>query len=317
MMWGIESFSPLKRLWKGGLEGARRPFLVLTDHRNLEYLCEAKCPNPRQARWALFFTRFQFSVTYHPRSKNGKADIMSQQLDSKNSLPHPEPILPSAVVLGPIQWNLVEGIQRAHAEEPPPTACPPLKRYMPTPLRHQVIQWTHESPSNGQPGIHRTMRLVQQRFWWPSAVHDIERYVREYLQPWKQPPLCSTRLPEDIFSARGPQFTSWVWQAFCEKLGINVSLSSGYHMQSNDQAERLNQEIGRFLRAYCSREQHRWSEFLPWAEYAQNSLMHSSTGLTPFQCILGYHPPLFPWSEEPSDVPTVDDWARHSQEVWE
>ncbi|KAK3548954.1 hypothetical protein QTP70_021664 [Hemibagrus guttatus] len=73
-------------------------------------------------------------------------------------------------------------------------------------------------------------------------------------------------LPEDIVSDRGPQFTSRVWGALCARLGIGVSLSSGYHPQSNGQAERLNQEIGCFLRSYCSREQHRWSEFLPWAE---------------------------------------------------
>ncbi|KAK3548129.1 hypothetical protein QTP70_004869 [Hemibagrus guttatus] len=76
-------------------------------------------------------------------------------------------------------------------------------------------------------------------------------------------------LPEDIVSDHGPQFISQVWHAFCRQLGINVSLSLGYHPQSNGQAERLNEEIGRFLWTYCNREQHRWSEFLPWAEYAQ------------------------------------------------
>ncbi|KAK3530867.1 hypothetical protein QTP70_003638 [Hemibagrus guttatus] len=94
-------------------------------------------------------------------------------------------------------------------------------------------------------------------------------------------------LPEDIVSDRGPQFTSRVWGSLCARLGIGVSLSSGYHPQSNGQAERLNQEIGRFLRTYCSREQQRWR----------------------------YQPPLFPWSGEPSKVLAVEEWYRLSQEV--
>ncbi|KAK3546755.1 hypothetical protein QTP70_034179, partial [Hemibagrus guttatus] len=98
--------------------------------------------------------------------------------ESKNPLPHPEPILPPVVILGPIQWDLVGEIQRALADEPPPTACPPSKLYVPSPLHQRVIQWTYESPSTGHPGIHHTTHLVQQGVWWPSAVQDIERYVR-------------------------------------------------------------------------------------------------------------------------------------------
>ena len=124
-------------------------------------------------------------------------------------------------------------------------------------------------------------------------------------------------LPEDIVSDRGPQFISRVWHAFFKKLQVSISLSSGYHPQTNGQTERKIQELGRFLQAYCSSDQHDWSRYLPWAEYAQNSLKQSTTGLTPFQCVLGYQPSLFPWSEEPSNIPAVDHWFRESERVWD
>ncbi|KAI2643799.1 Transposon Tf2-9 polyprotein [Labeo rohita] len=47
-------------------------------------------------------------------------------------------------------------------------------------------------------------------------------------------------LPEDTVSDRGPQFTSRLWSSFFHLLGVNVSLTSGYHPQANGQAKRLN-----------------------------------------------------------------------------
>ncbi|KAK3514415.1 hypothetical protein QTP70_017622 [Hemibagrus guttatus] len=123
-------------------------------------------------------------------------------------------------------------------------------------------------------------------------------------------------LPEDIVSDWGPQFTSRVWRAFFKRLVVTVSLSSGYHPQTNGQTERKIQEVGCFQRTFCHSHQESWSQFLGWAEYAQNSLRQSTIGLTPFQCVLGYQPPLFPWDGELSDVPAVDYWFRESERVW-
>ncbi|KAL0154021.1 hypothetical protein M9458_050680 [Cirrhinus mrigala] len=123
-------------------------------------------------------------------------------------------------------------------------------------------------------------------------------------------------LPEDIISDRGPQFTSLLWSSFFRLLGVNISLTSGYHPQANGQAERLNQELTRFLRSYCQDHQEDWSRFILWAEYAQNSIRKPSTNLTPFQCILGFQPPLFPWSGEPSELPAVNSWFQQSEETW-
>lgn len=52
--------------------------MVWTDHKTLEYLRSTKRLNSRQARWALFFTRFNFTISYHPGSKNVKPDALSR-----------------------------------------------------------------------------------------------------------------------------------------------------------------------------------------------------------------------------------------------
>ncbi|KAK3517667.1 hypothetical protein QTP70_015162 [Hemibagrus guttatus] len=162
--------------WRHWLEGARHPLKVLTDHRNLEYLRGAKQLNPRQARWAIFFTRFAFTVTYRPGSKNFKADALSRQFEVDNEPAQPDVILPATVILAPVQWNLVEEIRRAHTNEPPPAGCPPTKIFMPLHFRQQVMQWVHRAPRH--PGIRRSTQLVRNRFWWASLGSDVEEYIR-------------------------------------------------------------------------------------------------------------------------------------------
>lgn len=52
--------------WRHWLEGGKQPSLVLTDHKNLQYLTrEAKRLNPRLL---LLFTHFDFSISYRPGS---------------------------------------------------------------------------------------------------------------------------------------------------------------------------------------------------------------------------------------------------------
>lgn len=47
-------------------------------------------------------------------------------------------------------------------------------------------------------------------------------------------------LPQDVVSDRGPQFTSRFWKEFCRLLGVSVSLSSGFHPETNGQTKRYN-----------------------------------------------------------------------------
>lgn len=81
-------------------------------------------------------------------------------------------------------------------------------------------------------------------------------------------------LPVDVVSDQGPQFTSIFWQEFCRVSGASVSLSSGFHPQSNSQSERMNQDME-----------------------GQASLPSNAPG---------YQPPLFPALEKELSCPSVE-----------
>lgn len=102
-----------------------------------------------------------------------------------------------------------------------------------------------------------------------------------------------------------------------EKLGITFSLTSSYYPQANGQVECINQEISRYLQMYCSTNQNYWVRFLTWVEYSRNSLRHSATNFMPFQCVLGYQPPLYLWNAMPTNIPAVDDWFQRSKQAWQ
>ncbi len=373
--------------WRHWLEGAAHPFLVLTDHKNIQYLRKVKRLNPRQARWALFFTRFQFKISYHPGPRNVKADALYRIHTPEGDSGKPEGILPAEIITSPIQWTSPSVASTTPPANPP--GCPPDHQYVPRTQRTPLIHTTHTSLGTGHPGANGTLSLLRDRFWWPNMARDVRRFVQgcpdcaiskssRHLpagkilplpipnRPWSHlggdfitdlpvsdgntcilviidrfskfchliplaglPTALQTAellfnqvvryygIPEDIVSDRGPQFISRVWKAFFSLLGVTVSLSSGYHPQSNGQTERKIQDVGRFLRTFCHGRQNSWNQFLGWAEYAQNSLRQSSTRLTPFQCVLGFQSPLFPWSGEPSDVPAVYHWFRESKGLWD
>ena len=65
------------------LKGVQYKFEIWTDHKNLEYFMKAQKLNRRQARWALYLSRFDFTLKYVVGSKMGKADGLSRRADWK------------------------------------------------------------------------------------------------------------------------------------------------------------------------------------------------------------------------------------------
>ena len=374
--------------WRHWLEGASVPFLVWTDHKNLEYLQTAKRLNSRQARWALFFGRFNFSLVYRPGSKNVKPDALSRRFETPGRMEDPDTILPASCFVRAVRLDIEQTVLAAQEGGAGPSSCPANLLFVPLSVRSDVLIWGHSSNLSCHPGVTRTTAFIQRRFWWPQMREDVKAFVSAcsvcaankvphsppsgFLQPLPIPrrpwshialdfitglPLSNTfttiltivdrfskavhfvpltklpsakdtasllvqhvirphGIPTDIVSDRGPQFTARFWKAFCTLLGSSLSLSSGYHPQSNGQTERANQVIETVLRCLCSRNPSSWSHQLPWAEYAINSHVSASSKLSPFECSLGFQPPLFPSQEAEVGVPSAEAFIRRCAKTW-
>uniref|UniRef100_A0A3P9JFM0 Gypsy retrotransposon integrase-like protein 1 n=1 Tax=Oryzias latipes TaxID=8090 RepID=A0A3P9JFM0_ORYLA len=373
--------------WRHWLEGSEHPFIVWTDHKNLAYLRTAKRLNSRQARWCLFFDRFSFTITYRPGSRNVKPDALSRMFSTHD---HQEvaPIIPATYVIGNLTWDIEARVQQAQDEEPDHPPPPDNTLYVPSSLRSDVLVWGHTSRVSCHGGVHRTLNLLRRRFFWPTMVQDVRRFVAACAvcarskssnsppagllhplpvaeRPWSHlaldfvtglPPSQGNTviltivdrfskaaqfiplpklptaaemaevlvhqvfrhhgIPKDIVSDRGPQFVSQVWRSFCSALGATVSLTSGYHPQSNGQAERANQELEAALRCLSAQNPSSWSKFLIWIEYAHNNHPSAATGMSPFEASLGYAPPLFPSHELDLAVPSVQHHLQRVQRIW-
>ena len=75
------------------------------------------------------------------------------------------------------------------------------------------------------------------------------------------------RVPRKILSDRGPQFASKFMEEFTKALGTKRQISTAYHPQIDGQMERINQEIGAFLRHYMNYQQDDWANWIATAEF--------------------------------------------------
>ncbi len=177
--------------WRHWLEGSGVPFIVWTDHKNLEYIRSAKRLNSRQAWWPLFFSRFDFSLSYRPGSKNNKPDALSRIFDYSERQSTPECIIPERLVGSTLTWEVESKVRTALEGVMPLPGFPPGRLFVPGRLRSDVIWWGHCSNVACHPGVNRTSFLVKQRFWWHSMARDIRDFF------WPAQCVLVVRLPID------------------------------------------------------------------------------------------------------------------------
>ncbi|ESK81775.1 hypothetical protein Moror_5377, partial [Moniliophthora roreri MCA 2997] len=117
-------------------------------------------------------------------------------------------------------------------------------------------------------------------------------------------------LPDHIISDRDPRFAAEVFQEMGRQLSIKHSMSTAFHPQTDGETERVNQEIEVYLRAFCSKEQTRWKEYLPLAEFTHNNRTHSVLKKSPFFMMMGYHPRPLLTIFERTTIPSIEEWLQ-------
>nr|GFB22104.1 putative reverse transcriptase domain-containing protein [Tanacetum cinerariifolium] len=92
-------------------------------------------------------------------------------------------------------------------------------------------------------------------------------------------------VPVSIISDRDGQFTSHLWQALQEVLGIKLHMSTAYHPETDGQSEHTIQTLEDMLRACVMDFGGSWDTHLPLVEFSYNNSYHTSIKCAPFEAL--------------------------------
>jgi len=117
--------------------------------------------------------------------------------------------------------------------------------------------------------------------------------------------------PQTALSDRGSQFIAEFTRELYRLLSIGQALSTCYHLQTDSQTERVNQELEGYLRSFTNEQQDDWDELLPLGKFTYNNHIHLSTQQTLFMVDTRRNPRMgFEPQQACSSIITVNDFAE-------
>lgn len=230
----------------------------------MTYFQTARDLNRRQARWALFLSRFDFSLTHQAGTQSGKPDALSRRSDHNRGendnvsqtllAPH---LFSQVIAANPAQVPL-EGLKTQlinrikECEDRDESVVKALKElgtrhdlhegewseedgvvlhcgkvYVPLDpqLQHDIVKGHHNSPVTGHPGQWKTYKLISRNYWWPG----LGRYVAKYVTSCNRCNWTKTFPAAPIGKLMPNRVPTARWQIVTTDLIVELPNSQGYN----------------------------------------------------------------------------------------
>ncbi|KAI3372227.1 hypothetical protein L3Q82_022664, partial [Scortum barcoo] len=179
------------------------------------------------------------SISPTSQGLNTKPDALSRLYEPEPASKEPEPIVPPDRVVGVVTWQIEMCNMLAVVNLVAHMSPGGQKNYVCGPAKVLSVDFvTGLPPSRGNTVVLTVVdRFSKMAHFIPlpklpsakvTAKVMINHVFRIHVYTYHV-----FRFPCDIVSDRGPQFISHFWKDFCQFLGATISLTSGYHSESN------------------------------------------------------------------------------------
>ncbi len=132
-------------------------------------------------------------------------------------------------------------------------------------------------------------RLSKERHYISCITDDEDITVEKTAEMLTQWVYWTHDLSSFIVFDRSSQFISILWKFLCKQLSIFLWLFIIYYLQINDQSERVNQNVKRYLWFFCSYMQNDWFKWLLMIEFVDNNILSSVIFLILFFMNKSFH----------------------------
>jgi cleavage and polyadenylation specificity factor subunit 1 len=173
--------------------------------------------------------------------------------------------------------------QRAKVTKQPAAAVQPI----PTPARrfsHVHVDIVGPLPTS-QDGLSYLLTAVDRSTRWaeafPLAATTAADCADAFVAGW----VSRYGVPAMLTSDRGVQFSSAVWAAVMNKLGVSHKMTTAFHPQSNGVVERFHRRLKNALRARLAAAD--WPLHLPWVMLGLRAAPREDSGVSAAELVFG------------------------------